>query len=174
MGLIKRYLMILGTLISFLFPTACSVNYSFTGASIPIQSKTYSVKTFVNVAPTVNPTLASTLTNGLNDMIVSSTSLSSQSYDADLVFEGKITGYSLRPVALQGGETTIAAKNRLTITVQMKFDNRYQPEANFDTNFTQYVEFDSSIDYSANEQALSDEIAQKLVQDIFNKALVNW
>ena len=174
MALINRYKSIIGLSIVMLSLSACHVNYSFTGASIPIQSKTFSVKPFVNMAPSVNPTLAHTMTDGLYEKIVSATSLTSKSYDADIAFEGVITGYNLRPVALQGGESTVAAKNRLTITIKVKFENRFDPKSNFDTNFTQYAEFESSMDFSAVEQTLAEEIALKLNEDIFNKALVNW
>ncbi|MDD4747026.1 MAG: LptE family protein [Salinivirgaceae bacterium] len=168
MTLIKRYISKVGLSILMLSLWGCHVNYSFTGASIPIQAKTFTVKPFVNMAPTVNPTLAHTMTDGLHEKIMSATSLVSNSFDADMAFEGIITGYNLRPVALQGGETTVAAKNRLTITIKVKFENRYEPKLNYDTNFTQYAEFDSNMDFSAIEQSLAEEIADKLTEDIFN------
>jgi hypothetical protein len=160
--------------ISLALISGCSVNYSFTGASIPIQAKTFSIKTFVNMAPTVNPQLSSLLTEKLYDQIMSSTSLVAEKFDTDMAFEGTITGYHVAPVALQGGDQTVAAKNRLTISIKVKFQSRYQPEASFDTNFSQYEDFDSGMDLTAVEQGLTEAIVEKLVSDIFNKALVNW
>ncbi|MEG1406060.1 MAG: hypothetical protein RSC34_05565, partial [Alistipes sp.] len=49
--------------------TACGykVNYSLSGASIPVDAKTFSVAYFPNNAPMVAPTLSSTLTEALQD-----------------------------------------------------------------------------------------------------------
>jgi hypothetical protein len=152
----------------------CRVTYSFSGASIPIEAKTFSVKQFNNMASTINPQLSNTLTDGLYMRLSSSTSLLSSSLDADIAFEGVITNYSLSPIALQGGETTVAAQNRLTIGIKVKFQNRYDTKSNFDTSFSQYADFDSNADFTSIEQTLVDEIVEKLVTDIFNKALVNW
>jgi hypothetical protein len=152
----------------------CTVNYSFTGASIPIEAKTFSVKTFDNQAPTVNPQLSNTITDQLFMRLSTSTSLVPNPLDADIAFEGTITNYHLTPIALQGGDATIAAQNRLTIGVKVKFQNRYDSKSNFDTSFSQYADFDSNADLSSIEDALVDEIVEKLVTDIFNKALVNW
>ena len=126
------------------------------------------------MAPTVNPQLSALLTEKLYDQVMSSTSLVAEKFDGDMAFEGIITGYHVAPVALQGGETTVAAKNRLTISIKVKFQNRFQPEAGFDSSFTQYEDFDSGMDLTAVEQSLTETIVEKLVTDIFNKALVNW
>ncbi len=174
MKLIKTNTALYIVLLFITATTGCSVNYSFTGASIPIQAKTFSIKTFVNMAPTVNPQLASLMTEKLYDQIMSSTSLVAEKFDGDMAFEGVITGYHIAPVALQGGETTVAAKNRLTISIKVKFQNRFQPEASFDSNFSQYEDFDTGLDLTAVEQSLTELIVDKLVTDIFNKALVNW
>ena len=152
----------------------CRVSYSFTGASIPIEAKTFSVKRFENMASTVNPLLSNTLTDQLYMRLNSSTSLSSSPLDADIAFEGTITNYNVSPIAIQGGEATVAAQNRLTIGVKVKFQNRYDSKTNFDSSFSQYADFDASKDFTGIEQSLVDEIVEKLVTDIFNKALVNW
>ncbi|HOG19204.1 MAG TPA: LptE family protein [Salinivirgaceae bacterium] len=154
--------------------SACTVNYSFTGASIPIEAKTFLIKPFSNMAPTVNPQLAPLLSEKLNDQIMSATSLISARVDGDMQFEGTVVGYSISPVALQGGEVTVAAKNRLTITIKVKFQNRYEPKNDFETNFSQYEDFDSGVDLISVEQTLTEQIVEKLVTDIFNKAFVNW
>ncbi len=126
------------------------------------------------MAPTVNPQLAPLLSEKLYDQIMSSTSLIGAKFDGDLTFEGIITGYNVSPVALQGGEVTVAAKNRLSITIKVKFQNRYEPKTSFETSFSQYEDFDSGKDLLAVEQDLTEQIVEKLVMDVFNKALVNW
>ncbi|HON18546.1 MAG TPA: LptE family protein [Salinivirgaceae bacterium] len=154
--------------------TACSVKYSFTGASIPLQAKTFSIADFENMAPTVNPTLSSLLTNKLYEKIQSSTSLVNTSFGGDMDFSGTIINYTITPVALQGGEITLAAKNRLTISVQVVFTNVYQPENSYKQTINHYEDFDSALDFMSIEQSLVEEIVDKIVTDIFNKAFVNW
>lgn len=158
---------------TFVF-AGCKVHYTFSGASVPVEAKTFSLATFRNSAPTVNPRLASLLTLGVEDLVMSASSLAKVTYDADIAFQGTITGYHLSPVALQGGEVTVAAKNRLTITVNVKYTSRYSPKDNFETSFSQYEEYDTTLDFIAVEDQLMESIVEKLANDIFNKAFVNW
>ena len=92
--------------------------------------------------------------------------------DGDLQFDGSITGYKVTSVAIQGNET--AALNRLTITVKVKFTNTKDKEADFETNFSRYLDYDSSQNLSAIEDELIKDINDQLTQDIFNKAVSNW
>lgn len=160
--------------IAMLTLVSCTASYSFTGASIPIQAKTFSIKQFINQAPTVNPQLALLLSEKLYDRILSSTTLTADNIEGDMDFEGIITNYTVTPVALQGGDITVAAKNRLTITVKVNFRNRYEPKQNFESNFSQYEDFDTGLDLTTVEQALTEQIVEKIVTDIFNKALTSW
>ena len=141
--------------------SACKVQYSFTGASISPEVKTVSIAPFVNVAPLVNPTLASNFT-----------SLSLQDFAGDLAFSGEIVGYEVAPVAIQGNET--AALNRLTITVKVKFVNVKDEKANFERSFSFYTDYPASQSFADSEPALVSTIQEKLIDDIFNAAVANW
>ena len=55
--------------------TACSIKYSFTGASISPTTHTVSIGHFQNVAPIVNPTLASLVGEKLKERFITQTSL---------------------------------------------------------------------------------------------------
>jgi len=68
----------------------------------------------------------------------------------------------------------VATKNRLTITVQIIFKNRLNEKANFTQNFTQFSDFDATQTLQSVEAALIDDIGNRLADDIFNKAFVNW
>ena len=151
----------------------CKVNYSFTGASIAPDVKTISVQTFPNYAPLVQPTLSQTFTEALKDKFQAQTNLQLVSRGGDLTFEGSITGYTIAPIAIQAG-SDIAAQNRLTIAVNVKFTNSKNEKQNFETTFSQYADFESSKSLVIEEERLIKEINDKLVQDIFNKAVVNW
>lgn len=150
---------------------SCGI-YSFTGASIPPEAKTFSVQQFQNNALLVEPLLSSTLTNALNDRFMNQTSLTSLSNGGDLAFEGEITDYSTSPVAIQSDQT--AALNRLSITVNVRFLNKFDESKSFETKFTQYVDYPSNQDLNAVKDGLIAEITEMLVDNIFNRAVVNW
>ncbi len=153
--------------------SGCSMKYSFTGASIPPEAKTFSVAQFPNMALLVNPLLSNTLTEELKDRFMRQTSLIMVQTNGDLSFTGTITDYRTAPMAIQAG-TDKAAQNRLTITVKVQFVNNIDPKANFDVQFTQYADYDSSRSLDEVESTLVTVIVEKLVDDIFNKAVVNW
>ena len=151
--------------------SGCGV-YTFSGASIPAEAKTVSVQYFPNNAQLVNPLLSNALTNALNDMFVNQTTLQSVPQNGDLALEGEITGYSTAPIAITGNQT--AAMNRLTVTVNVRFTNKYDESKDFEQRFSQYQDYPSSQDLNAVQDVLVEQIIEDLCQDIFNKAVVNW
>jgi hypothetical protein len=152
--------------------TGCTIKYSFTGASIPPDAKTVFVGDFKNVALLVNPALANDLTEALKDKFVGQTSLKLGDENADLYFEGSITAYGTQPVAIKSGD--VASQNRLTITIKVKFVNRMDKNANFDTSFSRYEDYDSQYNLNDVEAELVKSIVESLVDDVFTKAVVNW
>lgn len=158
-------------LLSCCLLNSCGI-YSFSGASIPVEAKTVSVQYFPNNAQLVNPLLSTTLTNGLNDIFVNQTTLQSVAQNGDLALEGEITGYATSPIAITGNQT--AAMNRLTVTVNVRFTNKYDESKNFEQKFSQYQDYPSGQDLSSVQDVLVETIVEDLCQDIFNKAVVNW
>ena len=148
------------------------IKYSFTGASIPVEAKTISVQTFQNRASLVQPGLTQTLTDALIDMCRAQTNLDMVSSGGDLSFEGDITDYKTQPLTVSGNEQ--AATNRFSITVRVKYTNSYDTDLSYEQSFTRYQDYSSMLDLSAVEASLSEEIVKMLVEDIFNKAFVNW
>ncbi len=159
--------------LAFMIPIlqACGV-YSFTGASIPPEAKTISIQQFINNAPLVQPMLSQRLTDALRDKFSSQTNLSQVSANGDLAFEGYITDYNTQPVAITGDET--AALNRLTISVKVSYSNRFDEKQNFEASFSRFEEYESSRSLSEVEDQLMEQIIDALVQDIFNRSVVNW
>ena len=155
-----------------LFTSSCRVNYSFTGASISPKVKTVTIQYFPNQASLVVPTLSRSLTDALRDYFTSQTNLVLVDKGGDLNIEGAITGYIVQPIAIQGNET--AAMNRLTITISVKFMNKTDEKQNFETTFSRYDDYQSTLNLSSVQDILIKDINDKLVQDVFNKAVVNW
>ena len=75
-------------------------------------------------------------------------------------------------MAIQGNE--VAAMNRLTITVHVKFTNKFDETKNFEQSFSRYADYNSSQNFTAIESTLVNEINEALTDDIFNKSFVNW
>ena len=152
------------------FGHSCGI-YSFSGASIPAEAKTVSVDYFPNHAQLVNPMLSNNLTNALRDAMTNQTTLDMVESGGDLAFEGEITDYRTNPVAITG---QTAAMNRLTITVKVRFSNRIDDSKDFEQSFSRYEDYPSDQDLNSVQESLTATIIDQLVEDIFNKALVNW
>lgn len=157
-------------LIAAFLLTGCGI-YSFTGASIPAEAKTVSVQHFPNNANLVNPLLSDMITNTLRDYFMNQTTLDGVNDNGDLAIEGEIIDYKTSPTAITGDQ---AALNRLTITVNVRFYNRYDESKNFEQKFSQYEDYPSNQELNSIQDNILDNIVQKLCEDIFNKAVVNW
>ena len=152
--------------------SACTGGYFFTGASIPPQAKTISLAQFPNYASTVNPQLSQKLYTELQQMFSSQTSLNVTNSGGDLQITGEISDYSTRASSLSSDDNV--ATNRLTITIKVKFTNRFDPESDFEQSFSRFKDYDASRDFSSVEQSLVSEIVAELCEDVFNKSVVNW
>ena len=170
---IKTILFVVVAFVSIVFlAPACKMSYSLTGANLSPAVKTYSVYYFPNRARLVNPTLSQVFTEDLRDKLRRQTSLNELSENGDIEFEGRIEGYDVRPMSIQKDD--LAAQNRLTITVKLKYTNKKAPEENFEKTFTAYEDYDSSLSISDVEDELSLLIVKKLTEDIFNATIANW
>jgi hypothetical protein len=149
-----------------------TVKYSTSGASISPDMKTASIGFFQNRAPIVRATLGQQFTDLLRQKIQQNTSLTVITEGGDASFEGEITGYGTTPQSLQAND--VAAQNRLTITVRVKFVNSTDPKFSFDTSFSRYLDYSSNQTLEAVEGELAPKILDNLVEDIFNKAFANW
>nr|NQU88844.1 LptE family protein [Bacteroidota bacterium] len=159
--------------VSTIMLNSCSINYSFTGASISPEVKTIRIGNFPNYAPLVNPTLSQELTDALRDKFQSQTSLIIVNQGGDLVLEGEITGYNTQPTAIQSDD--IAALNRLTISLKVTYVNTLDETQSFEKQtFTRYEDYPSNLDFASVQDTYVPIITEYLVEDIFNKAVVNW
>lgn len=150
--------------------TGCGI-YSFSGASTT-GLKTVSVRYFVNRASLVQPALSQYLTNALIDKCKTQTSLSMVNGVGDAAFEGEINEYYTKPITVSADAR--AATNRFTITIKVKFTNSVEPDLSYEQTFSRYQDYDSNLNLNSVEKELSDKIIVLLVEDIFNKAFVNW
>ncbi len=152
-----------------------SCSLSFNGASYPKEAKTISIQYFSNKSSFIIPTLSQKFTDAVKDKFSSQSTLSLVNKGGDLNVEGEITGFSTQPVAIQGGNNPTAQQNRLTITVNVRFTNKFDEKQNYETSFSRYLDYDSKMTMSEVESStIITQINDALVEDIFNKAVVNW
>ena len=150
-----------------------SCGYKLSGASIPAEMKTISVQFFENNSTLVVPYLSQQFTEALKNRIRNQSRLSITRSDADANFEGRISDYSIRPVAIQGNER--AGLNRLTITVNVKYTNALKPDQSFEQSFSRFKEFSiAGTSLQQQETRLITQINEELSEDIFNRAFANW
>lgn len=146
--------------------------YSFTGASISPKVKTISIQNFENQADLVVPYLSQRFTEKLTDYFLSQTTLKLVPSNGDLQISGVITKYYVQPQAVTSGEN--AALNRLYIYVKVQFVNTTDETQSWTNEFSNFADYEATQNLTEVESTLIDEISQKLSEDIFNKAVVNW
>ena len=171
----RSILILISLIISVIVFTDCKIHYGFTGVVPMVGVKTFSVYYFPNRAKLVNPNLSQQLTqgqDGLENKLIKQTSLNQIKENGDLEFSGQITEYDVKPMNIVQGD--LAAQNRLTISVKVKFTNNKNHEQDWEKTFTQYEDFDSNRSLSEAEDALVSAIIKKLVDDIFNASVANW
>ena len=149
----------------------CKV-YSFTGASIAPEVKTMTIAFFPSYAALAPANLPQNFTEGLREFFITRANLDLVNANGHIKFEGQITDYSTRPVAISGDQT--AAQNRLSISVSVTYTDTKNPASSFEKTFTRFADYDSRQNLSSIEQQLIPEIAAQIYQDMFNEALVNW
>lgn len=151
--------------------TGCGF-YSHTGASVPVDAKTFTVNYIPNYASIVNPTLSQVFTEKLKRKFINETQLKLAQEDGDLLFKGKITDYKNTPVGVLGNQ--VNEVNRLTIVVEIEFENKKDEKKNFKQTFTNFVDYPASKNFSSIETDLVTQVTDMMTTDIFNKAFINW
>lgn len=161
------YLLIITVLVS-----SCGF-YSFTGASISPDTKTFQVNRFENNAPLIEPGLDLEFRNTMIQILENQTNLNNVNSNGDIVYEGEITEYRVSPTTATAQNT--AAQNRLTISVKVHFYDKNDPEAEFDKSFSFFHDYPGTSELiGARKDTAIEEIFERITQDIFNASLAKW
>ncbi|MDX5423001.1 MAG: LPS assembly lipoprotein LptE [Hymenobacteraceae bacterium] len=154
--------------------SGCGV-YSFTGTSIAPDIKSIAIQNFENSTGEGPANLTQIVTNNFKDYYRRNTNLLILQRDADLQLEGQIVSFTYTPAAVQReGINDIAALNRLTLGIQVRFTNAKNPDESFDRLFTISQDFQQGIDVTQIPPASINELTERLVTDVFNKTVANW
>ena len=156
-----------------------SMGYSLSGASVPAGCATASVQYFQykpkdNQPTLVQPLLPRLLTEKLKDKIESQTNLKIVNENGDANFEGTIESYTSTPSQVSGGQQVTASMNKLEIRINVKYTNSKGSQYEYDSPFSRFVEYDANKTLDQVETDELDKLVDLLVEDIFNKAFVNW
>ena len=151
--------------------------YSFTGASIPPGVTTFQVNFFENQAgnrpgSTVEPGLDNDFTNALQDIIMNQTNLNLVSKDAQLIYEGEITEYSVTPMTATSQNT--AAQNRLKMSVALRYFNSKNEDDDLKKTYSFFYDFPAELQVYDVIDSAHKEIFDRITQDIFNDTLAKW
>lgn len=149
--------------------------YSFTGTSLPPEVQTFSVTSFPNNSGQGPSFLSQTVTNNFRDYFQRNTNLKLVPRDGHLLFEGQIIGYEISPVAPQVQDgVDVAARNRLTIRIQVKFTNTNDPKQSFDEPFSAFLDFPQNLNVNSIDEAQIRQIMNLMMTQIFNRSVANW
>ena len=160
-------------LLVLLLLQACTISYKFNAASIDYTTiKSISIKDFPNQAVLVYPPLSQRFSEGLRDIYTQQTRLKVLKQDGDLRVEGKITGYELSSLAAQADG--YAAETKLTVTVNVRYENTKNEKENFEQRFSAFQTFSSTSMLEDVQDALLEEIIKEITESIFNKTVANW
>lgn len=148
----------------------CGV-YSPYGAATS-GAKTFSVSTFEATHPLVSASSALSISESLVDRVQRQSTLQLASGEAELTFSGRVVGWMVQPINVQGDET--ASANRVTITVDVIYTNNLDESLSFQRKFNRFIDVPSSSDLFSIEDEIAKEVGELLSLDIFNASLGNW
>ena len=160
-------------LVATMMLSACSVSYSFNGASIDYNKvKTIQIAEFPIRSNYVWGPMSTMFNTQLKDQFSSRTKLTQVKRDGDLKLEGEITRYEQRnkSVSAEG----YSAMTELSMTVNVRFTNTKNHDEDFEQQFTAQKSFDSKLSLNAVQEDLVNQMVKDLCDQIFNACLANW
>lgn len=170
---LRAYLYIIGIILVMGTTAACSVSYSFNGASIDYtKTKTIQLADFPIRSSYVWGSMGPMFNNELKDKFASNTQLRQVSRNGDLKIEGEITQYSQRnkSVSAEG----YSAQTELSITVNVRFTNTKNHNEDFERQFTSAKTYDTTQSLASVQEELVTQMVKDLVDQIFNATVANW
>ncbi|MBU3010789.1 hypothetical protein KO506_05210 [Polaribacter vadi] len=146
-------------------------SYTFKNFDIG-NAKTLQIDFFRNEATLIEPQLSKKFTESLQSLFIKQTKLQLTNTNGDLFFSGEITDYNITPISGISNQT--AAQNRLTMSVNVRFENKYNSNKNFEKVFSFYSDFDANAQLSGDLQNnLINQINERITQDILNLSIAN-
>ena len=153
--------------------TACSVSYSFNGASIDYnKTKTIQIADFPIRSNYVWGPMASIFNNQLKDQYANHTKLIQVKRNGDLKVDGEITRYEQRNKAVSS--EGYSAQTELTMTVNVRFTNNTNHNEDFERQFSASATYDTTQSLNAVQEELVTQMVKDITDQIFNATVANW
>lgn len=153
--------------------TACSVSYSFNGASIDYtKTKTIQIADFPIRSSYVWGPMASIFNNQLKDQYANHTKLIQVKRNGDLKVEGEITRYEQRNKAVSS--EGYSAMTELSMTVNVRFTNNVNHAEDFERQFTATASYETTQSLNAVQEELVTQMVKDITDQIFNATVANW
>lgn len=153
--------------------SACAISYTLSGSSIDYaKTKTISIVDFNNVAELVHPPLAQEFTEKLRDKYVRQTRLQLLKAGGDMHIEGEIVGYELTPMSISAD--TYSAETKLTVTINVRFVNKANPDEDFEKRYSGFRAFDSGRMLTEAQNDVLPLIIEDITDNIYNDTVARW
>jgi len=151
---------------------SCGV-YGFRGNNPPAGINSIAVPTFEDVSGFSDPTIAERLTQRLKEKIIGDNTFRIADKNvADAILKCTITSVRDEALVISSGENV--ARRKVTVTLNVIFDNLKKQKKIWDKNFENYGEYNSSNDAFSNRASGIDIAVERVTEDILIDLTSNW
>jgi hypothetical protein len=161
-------LLLLAVLVS-----ACSISYSFNGASIDYTTtKTIQIDNFPIRSAYVWAPMQSIFQNRITEIYANQTKLKQVKKNGDLQLAGEIVAFDQfnKGISSSGYSSQV----QLKMTVNVRFVNNKKHTDDFERQFTATAEYDASQQLNAVQEELVTQMVKDITDQIFNATVANW
>lgn len=136
------------------------------------NAKTLYIGNIINNSGGGPPFMAQLFAEKLKSFYQQNSNLSLVNSNGDWIINGEIVGYQISPIAPQ--QNNQAGGNRLTITVNIAYENVLDRKKDFKQAFSFYEDYGAK-DLITNVQGqLLEKIFDQIVLDIYTKTTSDW
>ena len=161
-------LLLLAVLVS-----ACSISYSFNGASIDYTTtKTIQIDNFPIRSAYVWAPMQSIFQNRITEIYANQTKLKQVKKNGDLQLAGEIVAFDQfnKGISSSGYSSQV----QLKMTVNVRFVNNKKHTDDFERQFTATAEYDASQQLNVVQEELVTQMVKDITDQIFNATVANW
>lgn len=153
--------------------SACSISYSFNGASIDYTTtKTIQIDNFPIRSAYVWAPMQSIFQNRITEIYANQTKLKQVKKNGDLQLAGEIVAFDQfnKGISSSGYSSQV----QLKMTVNVRFVNNKKHTDDFERQFTATAEYDASQQLNAVQEELVTQMVKDITDQIFNATVANW
>ena len=153
--------------------SACSISYSFNGASIDYTTtKTIQIDNFPIRSAYVWAPMQSIFQNRITEIYANQTKLKQVKKNGDLQLAGEIVAFDQfnKGISSSGYSSQV----QLKMTVNVRFVNNKKHTDDFEKQFTATAEYDASQQLNAVQEELVTQMVKDITDQIFNATVANW